>query len=78
MFSKIAGEDNTYFTLESFLKIYSSKPEVVSWFDYFKEEDSSDLTNLVSNIEGILKTLNTFFKKIDEVLLSLILTSRRR
>lgn len=77
LFTKITGNEKDYFNLESFLRIYRSKPEVVSWFDYFKEDDGADLVNLVQNIDGIVSSLQSFVSRMTTLFESLPLKSER-
>ena len=49
-----------YFTSKDFEEIYTEKPELVSWIDYFKNNCEDVLIIIHDNINNLLKGMNTF------------------
>ena len=50
-----------YFTSKDFEEIYTEKPELVSWIDYFKNNCEDVLIIIHDNINNLLKGMNSFF-----------------
>ena len=54
------SKGKTYFTYNDFENIYQEKPELVSWFDYFKNDKEDILLIINEFIPSILKYFNEF------------------
>ena len=54
------SKGNSYFTYNDFECIYQEKPELVSWFDYFKNDKEDILIIINENIQILLKVFNDF------------------
>ena len=67
LFLNIA-KNKDYFTFKDFEEIYKEKPELISWIDYFKNNNDDDLFIIHENIIKLLKGFNNFF---DSFLLNL-------
>ena len=66
LFSNIA-KNNSFFTLEQFKYIFLNKPELISWLDYFKNNDD-DITLMINyNIKHMIKILIKLFKNLGEI-----------
>ena len=62
------AKNKDYFTFKDFQEIYEEKPELISWIDYFKNNNDDDLIIIYENISKLLKGINKFF---DSFLLNL-------
>jgi len=60
LFKKIS-KNRDYFTLEDFEDIYNKKPELLSWIDYFKNNDEDILYSMDNNIKKLLQESQIFF-----------------
>jgi Ca2+-binding EF-hand superfamily protein len=70
LFKKIAcGKD--YFTYHDFEHIYFNKPHLLSWIDYFKNNDHELLTFLNTNIKIMLIYFDRFSTNIIKILQSI-------
>ena len=49
-----------YFTYKDFLQAYTDKPELISWFDYFKNNKSDLLITINTSIIKLLNLVNKF------------------
>ena len=63
LFHKISNGRES-FTYSEFEKMYQEKPELVSWIDYFKSNNSDLILIIHSNVQTSIKMLASFFKKI--------------
>ena len=54
------SKGNSFFTYSDFENIYQEKPELVSWFDYFKNDKEDILLIIHENIKILLKVFNDF------------------
>ena len=54
------SKSKSFFTYSDFENIYLEKPELVSWFDYFKNDKEDILLIIHDNIRVLLKTFNEF------------------
>ena len=54
------SKGKSYFTYTDFENIYQEKPELVSWFDYFKNDKEDILLIINENIQILLKVFNDF------------------
>ena len=59
LFGKIANNKDS-FGFKDFERIYSEKPELLSWIDYFKNNDEEVLCMLHRNIREMLSVLGKF------------------
>ena len=61
-----------YFTLDDFIQSYRDKPELISWFDYFKNNKSDLLLTIDDSIKGLLnliyELLDTFMNDLVNIL----------
>ncbi len=63
LFNKI-GKNKEYFDYDDFFYIYENKPEILSWIDYFKN-DNKDFLGIMNNyIISIFKIIINFHKEI--------------
>jgi len=62
------SKGNEYFTYFDFEKMYQEKPELISWIDYFKSNNTDLLLIIHSNVQTSIKMLENFFNKILESL----------
>lgn len=63
LFIKIS-QNNSFFTFEQFSDIFFNKPEIISWIDYFKNNEN-DISILIDKvIKTILKILLKFFNNV--------------
>ena len=56
------SQGKTYFTYSDFENIYQEKPELVSWFDYFKNDKEDILLIIHKFMPIILKVFNDFLR----------------
>ena len=56
------SKGKSYFTYNDFESIYQEKPELVSWFDYFKNDKEDILVIINENIQILLKVFNDFLR----------------
>ena len=54
------SKGKSYFSYSDFENIYLEKPELVSWFDYFKNDKEDILLIIHENIRVLLKIFNDF------------------
>lgn len=60
LFKKISKNKDS-FNLEDFENIYNKKPELLSWIDYFKNNDEDILFSMDNNIKKLLQESQKFF-----------------
>lgn len=60
LFKKIS-KNRDFFTLEDFENMYNQKPELLSWIDYFKNNDEDILFSMDNNIKKLLQESQNFF-----------------
>jgi len=60
LFKKIS-KNRDYFTLEDFETMYNKKPELLSWIDYFKNNDEDILFSMDNCIKKLLQEAQNFF-----------------
>ena len=60
LFKKIS-KNREFFTLEDFENMYNKKPELLSWIDYFKNNDEDILFSMDNNIKKLLQESQNFF-----------------
>jgi hypothetical protein len=68
LFKQIATNNKNHFTEEDFLKVYLEKPELISWIDYFKNNDGEVLLLINNNLKSLLNVLSLFFKDFSKVM----------
>ena len=56
------SKGKSFFTYNDFESIYQEKPELVSWFDYFKNDKEDILVIINENIQILLKVFNDFLR----------------
>ena len=71
LFKKIA-KDKKFFNLSDFEEVYHKKPHLVSWLDYFKNDDLEIYSFLDKSIIELIHLQFDFFKKLSIVLNSTI------
>ncbi len=54
------SKDKESFTYQEFEDIYKEKPELVSWFDYFKNNKEDMLLIINQNVKNLLNMINEF------------------
>ena len=54
------SKQKEYFTYKDFLLAYRDKPELISWFDYFKSNKSDLLITINNSIRRLLNLVNKF------------------
>ena len=54
------SKDKESFTYQEFENIYKEKPELVSWFDYFKNNKEDMLLIINQNVKNLLNLINEF------------------
>ena len=54
------SKDKESFTYQEFEDIYKEKPELVSWFDYFKNNKEDMLLIINQNVKNLLNLINEF------------------
>ena len=54
------SKDKESFTYQEFEDIYKEKPELVSWFDYFKNNKEDMLLIINQNVKNLLSMINEF------------------
>ena len=54
------SKQKDYFTYQDFLQAYRDKPELISWFDYFKSNKSDLLITINNSIKKLLNLVNKF------------------
>ena len=66
------SQQKQYFTYKDFEKAYREKPELISWFDYFKNNKSDLLLTINKSIRKLLNLvnnyLNTFMSDLVDIL----------
>jgi hypothetical protein len=67
LFKKISG-NKEYFTYQDFENVYFNKPHLLSWIDYFKNNDHELLMFLNTNIKMILIYFNRFSMNMLKIL----------
>ena len=56
------SKGKSFFTYNDFESTYQEKPELVSWFDYFKNDKEDILVIINENIQILLKVFNDFLR----------------
>ena len=67
LFNKISN-NKEYFTYDEFAMIYNEKPEILSWIDYFKNDNNDILLIIHKYIKKIIKYLYNFNYKINNII----------
>ena len=67
LFSKISC-NKEYFTKNDFEEVFFNKPELISWIDYFKNNDEELIDFLNSNVKGLLLLMFKFFYNISSII----------
>lgn len=67
LFNKIS-DNKDYFTFEEFKYIFINKPELLSWIDYFKNNDDEITILINKNIKQLMKLLITLFKNLIKII----------
>ena len=67
LFNKISN-NKEYFTYNEFAAVYNEKPEILSWIDYFKNDNNDILLIIHQNIKKIIKNLYNFNYQINCVI----------
>lgn len=68
LFKKIS-KNREFFTLEDFEYIYNKKPELLSWIDYFKNNDEDILFSMDNNIKKLLQESQNFFSNFYKLII---------
>jgi Ca2+-binding EF-hand superfamily protein len=68
LFNKIVNNNKTTFSYQDFEKVYMEKPDLLSWIDYFKNNDEEVLYLINHNLRGLLFTLQTFFERFSKIM----------
>lgn len=68
LFNKIVNNNKTTFSYQDFEKVYMEKPDLLSWIDYFKNNDEEVLFLINHNLKGLLFTLQTFFERFSKLM----------
>ena len=63
LFNKISNNKD-HFTYDEFFMIYSEKPEIISWIDYFKNDSDDSLLVLNKYIKKIIRNFYNFTRDI--------------
>ncbi len=67
LYKKIA-KDKSYFNLADFEEVYYKKPHLLSWLDYFKNDDVEIYSFIDKSVIELLRLQFDFFKKLNKVL----------
>ena len=67
LFNKISN-NKEYFTYNEFATVYNEKPEILSWIDYFKNDNNEILLIIHQNIKKIIKNLYNFNYQINSTI----------
>lgn len=67
LFNKISC-NKEYFTKNDFEEVFFNKPELISWIDYFKNNDEELIDFLNSNVKGLLLLMFKFFYNISSII----------
>lgn len=68
LFEKIANTEKSTFSFQDFEKVYVEKPELLSWIDYFKNNDEEVLYIINNNLRELLLMFQKFFKEFSKVM----------
>jgi hypothetical protein len=68
LFKKIS-KNREFFTLEDYENMYNKKPELLSWIDYFKNNDEDILFSMDNNIKKLLLESQNFFVNFHKMLI---------
>ena len=67
LYKKLA-KDKSYFNLADFEEVYYKKPHLLSWLDYFKNDDLEIYSFFDKSVIELLRLQFDFFKKLNKVL----------
>lgn len=67
LFMKISNNKN-YFNYEDFNEVFFNKPELVSWIDYFKNNDDDIIGFMNSNVKQLLVMFFKFFYNLSTII----------
>jgi hypothetical protein len=67
LFNKISNGKNS-FDYNDFEKVYSDKPELLSWVDYFKNNDEEALLVINDNLRLLLTMMRRFFLRFSNIM----------
>jgi hypothetical protein len=67
LYKKLAKE-KSYFTLADFEEVYYKKPHLLSWLDYFKNDDLEIYSFIDKSVIELLRLQFDFFKKFNKIL----------
>jgi hypothetical protein len=66
------SKQQPYFTCKDFEEAYRDKPELISWFDYFKNNKSDVLISINSSIQRLLYLVNKFLASFMDDLIDIL------
>ena len=66
------SKQKQYFTYKDFEEAYRDKPELISWFDYFKNNKSDLLITINNSIRKLLSLVNTFLNSFMSDLIDIL------
>ena len=66
------SKQKTYFTCKDFEEAYRDKPELISWFDYFKNNKSDVLISINNSIQRLLYLVNKFLESFMDDLIDIL------
>lgn len=67
LFMKISNNKN-YFNYDDFREVFLNKPELVSWIDYFKNNDNDIIGFMNSNVKQLLVMFFKFFYNLSSII----------
>jgi len=70
LFKKISGGKDE-FNYSQFQNVYHNKPTLLSWMDYFKNNDTEILYSINVNIKELMVLLKRFFSNFSKILLEI-------
>jgi hypothetical protein len=68
LFKQITTNNKNYFTEEEFLRVYLEKPDLLSWIDYFKNNDGEVLSLINNSLKSLLTIMKSFFIDFSKVM----------
>ena len=71
LFYHISKQQN-YFSYKDFEEAYREKPELISWFDYFKNNKSDVLISINNSIRKLLNLVNKFLESFMDDLIDIL------
>lgn len=75
LFNKISNNKAT-FSYTDFEYVYHKKPELLSWIDYFKNNDEDVLFLINQNLKNLLYTMESFFGNFAELMNNTLLDEK--